>query len=161
MGMRSKGILSGGTGPIIQNASANAISILKLVIPAGEASPGPPIGPALGQKGVKAIDFCRAFNEESLAIYRKDTPLRCRIAVRPDRKFSFQVRPPATMWLLKQATGVTKASSRFTVARIAPQIIYEIARIKAMDPFLQGRSLHGVYRMILATAKACGFQVIK
>lgn len=159
--MRSKGILSGGTGPITQAASANATSILKLVIPAGEASPGPPIGPALGQKGIKAIDFCKSFNEQSLATYRKGTPLRCRIAVTSDRKFSFQVRPPATMWLLKQVTGVSKASSRFTVARIAPQIVYEIARVKAMDPFLHGRSLDGIYRMILATAKSCGFQIIK
>lgn len=158
--MRSKGILRGGAGPISQNAAANAVSILKLVIPAGEASPGPPIGPALGQKGVKAMDFCKAFNESSLAIYRKGTPLRCRIAVTSDRKFSFQVRPPATMWLLKQATGIAKASSRFTVARVAPQILYEVSRIKAMDPLLRGRTLDGIYRMILATAKACGFQII-
>lgn len=159
--MPSKGTLSGGTGPIVKQVATNAASILKLTIPAGEATPGPPIGPALGQKGVKAMDFCKQFNEISMQTYRKGTPLRCLISVTNDRKFTFEVRPPGTIWLIKQAIGLEKASTRFHVATISPQILYEVAKIKSIDPRLKGHNLEGIYRMIVATSKACGIKLFK
>ena len=159
--MKSKGTLSGGAGPIVKQMAANAVSVLKLTIPAGEATPGPPIGPALGQKGIKAIDFCKQFNEKSLQSYRKGIPLRCSLYVTNDRKFTFDVRPPATMWLLKQAIGLEKASTKYHVATISPQILYEVAKVKSIDPRLKCHSLEGIYQMIVATSKACGIKIFK
>ena len=159
--MKSKGTLCGGAGPIVKQIAANAVSVLKLTIPAGEATPGPPIGAALGQKGVKAIDFCKQFNEKSLQIYRKGIPLRCFVSVTNDRKFSFEIKPPATIWLIKQAISLEKASTKYHVATVSPQVLYEVAKIKSIDPRLRGRSLEGIYRMIIASSKACGIKLLK
>lgn len=139
-------------------SSTSQTSLLKLTIPAGGATPSPPVGPALGQKGVKAIDFCRQFNEAS-KMYQPNTPLRCQISVKPDRTFTFTVRPPATTWLLKRAAGIEKASSERTVARLSGKHLYEIARIKAKDPRVAHMPLQLVFRMLLATARTCGFVI--
>lgn len=138
---------------------ASGPSIIKLTIPAGGASPSPPVGSALGQKGVKAMDFCRQFNDQS-KMYTPATPLRCEIKVNSDRTFSFAIRPPATMWMLKRATGVEKASSQKTVARVDARIVYEIAKIKQQDPKLSHMPLKLVFRMIAATARTCGFILV-
>lgn len=138
--------------------ASNKPSLLKLTIPAGGATPSPPIGPALGQKGVKAIDFCRQFNEQSKP-YLPGTPLRCEIAVGTDRTFSFSVRPPSTAWLLKRAAGVEKASSATTVAKIDRRLVFEVAKVKAEDPKLTHVPLRLLFRMILAQARTIGFKV--
>lgn len=133
-------------------------SLLKLTIPAGGASPSPPVGPALGQKGVKAMDFCRQFNEQSKP-YQAGTPLRCEITVQPDRTFSFMIRPPTTSWLLKRVAGVEKASSSNTVAKVDRRYIYEIAKVKAEDPKLSQMPLRLLFRMVLAQARSIGIKV--
>lgn len=137
---------------------SNKPSLLKLTIPAGGATPSPPIGPALGQKGVKAIDFCRQFNDHSKA-YQPGIPLRCEIAVGTDRTFAFAVRPPTTSWLLKRAAGVEKGSSATTVARIDRRLVFEVAKVKAEDPKLVHVPLRLLFRMILAQARTIGFKV--
>lgn len=140
--------------------AATGTAVLKLIIPAGKATAGPPIGPALGQKGVKAMDFCKQFNEASKA-YTTDVPLRCRILVRPDRTFTFQVRPPATGWLLKRASGAAKASSEpgARVAEMSAKYVWEIARVKREDPLLARLPLRSVFSMVLATARKTGFHI--
>lgn len=139
-------------------AAPTGPAVLKLTIPAGKATAGPPIGPALGQKGVKAMDFCKQFNEASRP-YLPDTPLRCQITIKPDRTFAFVVRPPATGWMLKRATGVDKASSEKRVAEVSAKVIYEIARVKKEDPMMARLPLKSIFSMILSTARKSGFHV--
>lgn len=139
-------------------AASAGPSLLKLIIPAGKATAGPPIGPALGQKGVKAIDFCKQFNEASKP-YISDTPLRCSVLVKPDRTFSFTVRPPATGWMLKRATGIEKASSEKRVCEVSAKYLYEIAKVKQEDPLMSRLPLKSIFSMILATARKTGYLV--
>lgn len=140
-------------------AASTGISYLKLTIPSGGATPTPPIGPALGQRGIKAIDFCRQFNEISTKLYQAQTPLRCRVRVNPDRTFGIQVRPPASAWLLKKAAGIDKADSGREVAQLPVQYVYEIAKIKAKDPLLQHVPLKRIFEMIAASAKSFGISL--
>jgi large subunit ribosomal protein L11 len=140
------------------SATNSRPSLLKLTIPAGGAAPTPPVGPALGQKGVKAMDFCRQFNEAS-KIYQPGTPLRCEITVMPDRTFNFTVRPPATSWLLKRAANIEKASSTTTAANLNAKYIYEVAKVKAADPKLSHIPLRLLFRSVLAQARSVGIKV--
>lgn len=149
--MSSKGSASSPT-------ATSRPSLLKLTIPAGGASPSPPIGPALGQKGVKAMDFCRQFNEQSKG-FLSGTPLRCHILVNPDRTFSFSIMTPSTAWLLKRAAGVGKAASDRTVAHLHAKYVYEIAQIKAQDMRLGRLPLRLLFRMITAQARCIGIRV--
>jgi large subunit ribosomal protein L11 len=134
---------------------------LKLIIPSGKATAGPPIGPALGQKGVKAIDFCKQFNDASKP-FLPETPLRCFVTVRPDRTFSFSIRPPSTTWFLKRVTGVERASSEpgKVVAEVSAKYLYEVAKVKqAEDPGMARLPLRSVYSMLLASATKSGFSI--
>ncbi|KAF2760143.1 ribosomal protein L11 [Pseudovirgaria hyperparasitica] len=81
--------------------------LVKLIVGAGQASPSPPVGPALGSKGVKSMDFCKEFNART-ASYIVGTPIPCLITVRPDRSFAFDIRTPPTSTLLLLAAGVLK-----------------------------------------------------
>lgn len=138
----------------------SSVSYLKLIIPCGGATPSPPVGPALGQRGIKAIDFCRQFNDLSSKLYAPQTPLRCRVRVNSsDRSFSIAVRPPTTSWLLKRAAGIEKADSGREVARLPVQFVYEIAKIKGQDPLLQHVPLKRVFEMVVASAKSFGISL--
>lgn len=141
------------------SVGASAVSYLKLTISSGGATPTPPIGPALGQRGIKAIDFCRQFNDTSSKLYTPQTPLRCSVRVNPDRTFAITVRPPASSWLLKRAAGIDKADSGREVARLPVQYVYEIAKIKAQDPLLQHVPLKRIFEMIAASAKSYGISL--
>jgi large subunit ribosomal protein L11 len=152
--------------------TASAVT-LKLVIAAGQASASPPIGPALGQRGIKAMDFCKQFNELSSKSYQPGTPLRCRIMInQADRSFQFIIKPPLTSHLLKHAVlgsavGTTSAqdtllcSTGLYIAEICPQQLYEIAKIKHTDPALKTLPLHSVYKMVVASARANGFKIVR
>ena len=85
------------------NMSAKG-ALVKLVVEAGKAAPAPPVGPALGSKGVKAIDFCKEFNART-AIYNQGMPIPVIIQVKPDRTFTFEMKSPPTSWLLMKAAG--------------------------------------------------------
>ncbi|KAL7928497.1 ribosomal protein L11, N-terminal domain-containing protein [Trichoderma chlorosporum] len=87
-----------------KGAAAGVDTIVKLIVGAGQASPSPPVGPALGSKGVKSMDFCKEFNARTAHIV-PGTPMPCRVTVRPDRSFTFDVRTPQTSWLLLNAVG--------------------------------------------------------
>ncbi|KAF1810843.1 hypothetical protein P152DRAFT_450831 [Eremomyces bilateralis CBS 781.70] len=79
--------------------------IVKLIVGAGQASPSPPVGPALGSKGVKSMDFCKEFNART-SMFITGTPIPARVIVRPDRSFTFDVRTPPTSTMLFAAAGV-------------------------------------------------------
>ncbi|KAF1820526.1 ribosomal protein L11 [Dissoconium aciculare CBS 342.82] len=85
--------------------------IVKLIVGAGQASPSPPVGPALGSKGVKSMDFCKEFNART-ANYVVGTPIPARVTVRPDRSFTFEIRTPPTTTLLLSAAGVQPTKGR-------------------------------------------------
>jgi large subunit ribosomal protein L11 len=150
---------SKGAGAGVASATA-AASIIKLSIGAGQASAAPPIGPALGQKGVKAIDFCKQFNEATKQ-YIPGIPLLTQITVKPDRTFSFEVRSPSTSYLLKRAAGISTCSTNNFVGQVTPQQIYEISKLKLKDPILANMGLENVYKMIAAYAHQIGLEVIR
>ncbi|KAL6710446.1 mitochondrial 54S ribosomal protein YmL19 [Coniothyrium glycines] len=93
--------------------------IVKLIVGAGQASPSPPVGPALGSKGVKSMDFCKEFNART-AHYNPGTPIPARITVRPDRSFHFSLRTPPTATLLLNAAGVLPTKSKVRGAGNVP-----------------------------------------
>lgn len=137
-------------------------STLKLTITTGQAAPGPPVGPALGQKGVKAIDFCRQFNDLSVKRFQGGLPLRTIITVQPDRRFTFTIKPPSTSFMLKRAAGVERLSSRFVVAAVSVKVLYEIARQKcATDDAFKALPIRSVFEMVLGEARRCGIQPIR
>ena len=160
--------------------------LLKMVIASGQATPSPPIGPALGQRGIKAIDFCKQFNESTTKLYHPGTLLRVQIKINPiDRTFKFDIKPPITSHLLKRAVSFTpthlpapstssstpaatspaatleKCSTKEWVAEISPQQLFEIAKIKHTDPCLKDLSLQSVFNMVVAAAKHGGFKIIR
>lgn len=138
----------------------NLNTLVKLIVGAGQASPQPPVGPALGSKGVKAIDFCKDFNART-AHYIPGTPIPAKVTVRPDRTFVYELKSPPTTWLLMQAAGVEKGApdGKTTVGKVSLKHIYEIAKIKKMDETHKNRHLEGIAKSIIGVAKSCGIAV--
>jgi large subunit ribosomal protein L11 len=145
-------------------AQATSSLVVKLFVNAGQATPGPPIGPALGSKGVKAIDFCKQFNDQSGKIYVPGTRIRAHVTVRPDRTFTFDIRPPSTSDLLKRALGVEKGSSSpghgDQAGTLSLKHIYEVAKVKKMDPALIPLDMKAVCKMVIHSARSMGFSVV-
>ncbi|KAI5285051.1 hypothetical protein KEM52_002615 [Ascosphaera acerosa] len=143
--------------------------IVKLIVGAGQASPSPPVGPALGSKGVKSIDFCKEFNARTAHIV-PGTPMPARVTVRPDRTFTFDLRTPATSWLLLKAAQVEPRKNRLRgaetpgrgepIGRLSLKHIYEIARIKQTETRLAGLSLEALCKSLIAAARTAGIQVV-
>ncbi|ETN41748.1 ribosomal protein L11 [Cyphellophora europaea CBS 101466] len=142
--------------------------IVKLIVGAGQASPSPPVGPALGSKGVKSMDFCKEFNARTAHI-NPGTPMPARVTVRPDRSFTFDLRTPSTSWLLLQAAGVKEIKGKIkgagkpgseTVGTVTLKHIYEIAKIKQTETRLSGLTLEGLCKSVIAQAKSMGVQVV-
>ncbi|KAL1981597.1 hypothetical protein VTN96DRAFT_2421 [Rasamsonia emersonii] len=142
--------------------------IVKLIVGAGQASPSPPVGPALGSKGVKSMDFCKEFNARTAHI-QPGTPIPARVTVRPDRSFTFELRTPTTSWLLLRAAGVEERKGRLrgamnpgheVIGTVSLKHVYEIARIKQSETRLSGLSLKGLCKSIIAQAKSIGIQVV-
>ncbi|ROT40642.1 50S ribosomal protein L11 [Sodiomyces alkalinus F11] len=143
--------------------------IVKLIVGAGQASPSPPVGPALGSKGVKSMDFCKEFNARTAHI-NPGTPMPCRVTVRGDRSFHFDIRTPQTSWLLLNAANVSlgqkgkrKGASKpghETVGTVSLKHVYEIAKIKQSELRLSGLSLRGLCRAIIYQARSIGVNVV-
>ncbi|KAI9770538.1 MAG: hypothetical protein M1840_003128 [Geoglossum simile] len=142
--------------------------IVKLIVGAGQASPSPPVGPALGSKGVKSMDFCKEFNARTAHIV-PGTPVPARVTVRPDRSFHFELRTPATSFLLLSAAGVKdrKGKLRGTIepgkeicGQVSLKHVYEIAKIKQSELRLSGLSLEGLCKSVIAQAKSIGVKVV-
>ncbi|KAJ9602625.1 mitochondrial 54S ribosomal protein YmL19 [Cladophialophora chaetospira] len=144
-------------------------AIVKLIVGAGQASPSPPVGPALGSKGVKSIDFCKEFNARTAHI-TPGVPVPARVTVRPDRSFTFDLRTPTTSWLLLQAAGVkesakgkikgAKRPGHDTVGTVSLKHIYEIAKIKQSETRLSGLSLEGLCKCVIWQCKSIGVKVV-
>ncbi|RLA91671.1 MAG: 50S ribosomal protein L11 [Deltaproteobacteria bacterium] len=136
-----------------------AKATIKLRIPGGQASPSPPVGPALGQHGLNIMDFCKAFNERTKGMEGTIVPVV--ITVYADRSYDFVIKTPPTSFLLKQAAKIAKGSpepNRIKVGKVTRKQIEEIAKIKMPD--LNTRSLEAAMRIIEGTAKNMGIEVV-
>ena len=131
---------------------------VKLQIPAGKATPAPPVGPALGQHGVDIMGFCKEFNERTAKQAGMIIPVV--ISVYQDRSFTFITKTPPASVLIKKAAGLDKASDRPNenkVAKLTQQQVQEIAEIKMPD--LNASSLEAAMRMVAGTARSMGITV--
>ena len=139
-------------------ATKTAESLIKLQIPAGQATPSPPVGPALGQHGVNIMDFCKAFNAETQG--KEGMVIPVVISVYKDRTFSFVTKSPPAAVLLKQAAGIAKGSSnpsREFVGTVTGEQVREIARTKKED--LNANDIDQAMRIIEGSAKSMGLKV--
>lgn len=142
------------------NAKKNVL--VKLIVGAGQAAPAPPVGPALGSKGVKAIDFCKEFNART-ANMNPGTPIPCLLTIKPDRSFTFEMKSPPTSWLVLKAAGASKGADTpglQSVGQISLKHVYEIAKIKKTDERHKQLEMKAICQAIISTAKAVGVEVV-
>ena len=134
------------------------IGFIKLQIPAGQANPAPPVGPALGQHGVNIMEFCKQFNARTQP--QMGTLIPVEITVYADRSFSFITKTPPASFLIKKAAGLQKASSEPHVDKVATlkaAQVREIAEAKMED--LNTDDIAAAMRMIAGTARSMGIEV--
>ena len=135
------------------------IGMIKLQIPAGKATPAPPVGPALGQQGVAIMDFCKAFNARTQGQEGLIIPVV--ITVYQDRTFSFITKTPPAAILLKRAAGLARGSgepNREKVAKVTTKQVEEIARTKMPD--LNTTDIEAAKRIVAGTARSMGVDVV-
>ncbi len=135
------------------------IAEIKLQIPAGAANPSPPVGPALGQRGVNIMEFCKAFNARTQNQPGMIIPVV--ITVYADRSFTFITKTPPASVLLKKAAGVEKGAAdpkRAKVGKVTRAQVREIAELKRPD--LSAESLEAAMRTIEGTARSVGLDVV-
>jgi len=133
---------------------------IKLQIPAGKATPAPPVGPALGQHGVNIMDFCKAFNAKTSGPDMEGLIIPVVITVYGDRSYSLVTKTPPAAVLLKRAAGIAKGSGTPHVAKVGvvtAKQVEEIARTKLPD--LNAASLEAAIRSIRGTARSMGIDV--
>ena len=136
------------------------ISIIKLQIPAGNANPAPPVGPALGQHGLNIMEFCKDFNEKTKQEVGTIIPVV--INVYEDRSFSFLCKKPPVAFLLKEAAGIEKGSgtpNKEKVAKLSQDKIEEIAKRKMPD--LNTKDLKSAVKIVEGTARSMGIETEK
>lgn len=141
-------------------AKKNITAQVKLQIPAGKASPAPPIGPALGPHGINIIEFCKAFNAQTQAM--GDTIIPAVLTIYSDRSFTFILKTPPASELLKKATGIIKGSSipnKEKVGKVTMSQVREIAKTKMPD--LNAFDLDKAVETIKGTAKSMGIEIIE
>jgi len=134
------------------------IGEIKLQLPGGQATPAPPVGPALGQHGLNIMDFCKAFNARTQK--QAGIIIPAVITVYADRTYSFITKTPPASFLLKQAAGVPKGSgepNQEKVGTVTMTQVEEIAKTKFVD--LNAASLDGAMQIILGTARSMGIDV--
>jgi large subunit ribosomal protein L11 len=134
------------------------IAQVKLQIPAGKASPAPPIGPALGPHGINIMEFCKAFNAQTQSM--GDTIVPAVLTIYSDRTFTFILKTPPASELLKKAAGIIKGSgtpNKEKVGKVSLSQIEEIAKIKMPD--LNAHDLDKAVKIIKGTAKSMGIEI--
>ncbi|GIV04676.1 MAG: 50S ribosomal protein L11 [Fimbriimonadales bacterium] len=135
------------------------VSVIKLNLPAGAATPAPPVGPALGQAGVNIMEFVKAFNERTAS--QKGSTLPVEITVYKDRTFTFIVKQPLASDLIRQAAGIQSGSAnplRNKVGKITRQQLREIAERKMPD--LNANDIEAAMRIIAGTARSMGVEIV-
>ncbi len=134
------------------------IGEIKLQIPAGQANPSPPVGPALGQRGVNIMEFCKAFNAQTQSQPGMIIPVI--VTVYADRSFTFVTKTPPAAVLLKKAAGIEKGSSepgKTNVGKVTRAQVREIAELKVRD--LTAGGLEAAEKTVEGTARSLGLEV--
>ncbi|WP_114950971.1 50S ribosomal protein L11 [Sphingosinicella terrae] len=134
---------------------------IKLQVPAGAANPSPPIGPALGQRGVNIMEFCKSFNAATGEL-EKGMPIPTVITVYADRSFSFETKTPPATFLLKKAAKIqsgAKEPGKQTIGRVTRAQLREIAEVKMKD--LNANDIDAAAKIIEGSARAMGLEVVE
>jgi large subunit ribosomal protein L11 len=137
------------------------VGYIKLQVPAGKANPSPPIGPALGQRGLNIMEFCKAFNARTTDL-EVGMPIPVVITAFSDRTFTFVTKTPPASYFLKKAAGVDKGAptpSKGTVGSVTMDQIREIAAKKMVD--LNANDIDAAARMIAGSARSMGLEVVE
>jgi len=137
----------------------NVLTMIKLQVPAGQANPAPPVGPALGQHGINIMDFCKTFNEQTKE--KMGTIIPVEITVFDDRSFSFITKTPPAAILLKQAARIDKGSgepNKEKVGQVSENDLRQIAETKMAD--LNANTVETAMEMIRGTARSMGLEVV-
>ena len=136
------------------------LGLIKLQIPAGGANPSPPVGPALGQRGLNIMDFCKAFNEKTKNL-EKGAPIPVVITAYKDRTFNFITKLPPVSYYLKKAAKIKKGNStpgRTLVGKVTLEDVKKIASEKMVD--LNAIDLEGAINMVKGSAVSMGMEVV-
>ncbi len=134
---------------------------LRLQVPAGQANPSPPVGPALGQRGINIMEFCKAFNEKTKDM-EPGAPVPTIITIYQDKSFTFEIKTPPASYLLKKAAKIEKGSQEpgiNIVGKVTKDQIREIAELKMKD--LNARDLDAAMRIIEGSARSMGLEVVE
>jgi large subunit ribosomal protein L11 len=141
--------------------SKEVVAKIKLQIVAGQASPAPPVGPALGQHNVNIMDFVRQFNEKTRGM-EEGMVIPVVITVFKDKKFQFALKTPPASYLLKKAAGIAKGSgapNKDKVGKVSVKQLEDIARLKLPD--LNAYDLEAAKKIIEGTAKNMGLEIVR
>ncbi|MEQ1938980.1 50S ribosomal protein L11 [Mesorhizobium sp. CN5-321] len=133
---------------------------LKLQVPAGSATPSPPIGPALGQRGINIMEFCKAFNAQSQEM-EKGSPIPVVITYYQDKSFTFAMKTPPVSYFLKKAANLksgSKEPGKSTAGKISRDKVREIAEAKMKD--LNANDVEAAMRMVEGSARSMGLEVV-
>jgi large subunit ribosomal protein L11 len=134
---------------------------IKLEIPAGQANPSPPVGPALGQRGLNIMEFCKAFNAATQNL-EQGMPVPVIITAFSDRSFSFETKTPPAAFLLKKAARVEKGSAepnKEKVGTVTMKQVREIAEMKMPD--LNANDLDAAAKIVAGSARSMGIEVVE
>ncbi|MGE0725323.1 MAG: 50S ribosomal protein L11 [Alphaproteobacteria bacterium] len=138
------------------------VGYIKLQVPAGKANPSPPIGPALGQRGLNIMEFCKAFNAQTQNM-EPGMPIPVVITAYGDRSFTFVTKTPPNSYFLMKAAGIEKGSQTTgrgaTVGKVTMDQIREIALVKMKD--MNANDVEGACRMLAGSARSMGLEVVE
>jgi len=137
------------------------VGFIKLQVPAGKANPSPPIGPALGQRGLNIMEFCKAFNARTQGM-EPGMPIPVTITAFADRSFTFEMKSPPNSYFLMKAAGIEKGSQtpgKGAVGKVTMAQIRDIAQKKMKD--LNAKDLEGACRTIAGSARSMGLEVVE
>jgi len=138
------------------------VGYIRLQVPAGKATPQPPIGPALGQRGLNIMEFCKQFNAATQGL-EPGTPIPVVITVYSDRTFTFVTRMPPVSWYLMKAAGISKGSQTpgrgQPVGRVTMRQVREIAEAKLRD--MEASDVEAAMRSIIGSARSMGIEVVE
>ena len=139
-------------------AKKKLAAVVKIQIPAGQATPAPPVGTALGPHGIAIMDFCKAYNAQTES--QRGMVIPAEISIYEDRSFTFVTKTPPTPFLLRQAAGIEKGSQtprREMVAKVSKDQVRQIAETKMPD--LNAIDLEGAMAQVAGTARSMGIEV--